>query len=295
MKADVLRADRVGKAQPTHETRSTTMTGDALTSDATMPPWGDLASMVVTGEHYAKAPIIEALVELRVAAEPAPELDLLLTVMEGVEGYGEPETLVTVQGEFQVIADAVQARATGGPVGHRWRSVDGLHAVTAQTGIFAFSRLAPYDRWETFIASVEGMWLRYKAVVEPHTLLGASVRFINRIDVPSDRPVEVKDYLRLSVDVPPSLPQAMLGMYMQVAVPLPQHDRATANIISTLITPPDGFHASLILDIDTHINRPLAIDENFHENVLGILATLRDAKNYVFESCITDATRGLIR
>jgi uncharacterized protein (TIGR04255 family) len=140
------------------------------------------------------------------------------------------------------------------------------------------------------------MWLRFKAVTQPQAVVAASVRFINRIDIPSEHPVEIKDYLRLSVDVPPYLPQAMFGMYRQVAVPLPQHDGAVANIISTLTAPPEGIHSSLILDIATSLNRRLPVaDANFEENVLSVLATLRHAKNYVFESCITDATRGLIR
>lgn len=271
------------------------MTGDALTSDADLPPWGDLASMVITGDHYDKAPIIEALVELRVTGGPATEMDLL-HVMEGVPGYQQPEALVAVQGEFQVIADAVEAKASGGTVGYRWRSEDGKHAVNAQPGAFAFSRLAPYDRWETFIASVEDMWLRFKGVVQPAVVVGATVRFINKIDVPSDKPVEIKDYLRLSVDVPPYLPQALLGMYMQVAVLLPQHEGAVAHIISTLTTPPEGIHSSLILDIATNLDCAIPVnDEHFEDSLLSVLATLRHAKNYVFESCITDATRGLIR
>lgn len=252
--------------------------------------------MVITGEHYERAPIIEALVELRVISDVEVGPDKLLSVMDGVPGYVPAETLVSVQGELQILANEVQARASGTQIGFRWCSEDGKHVVQARPDVFVFSRLAPYDRWESLLIEVEVAWLRYKAVVEPTTVVGASVRFINRIDVPSERPVEIKDYLRLSVDVPPYLPQVMLGMYMQVAVPLPQHEGAVANVISTLAPPQEGMHSALILDINAQVSTMINItDDKFEQQIQHVLATLRNAKNYVFEACITDATRGLIR
>ena len=252
--------------------------------------------MVITGEHYSHAPIIEALVELRVVPDGGTTADDLLKMMSDAEDYGTPESLVEMRGELQVLANEVYASASGAHLGFRWRSTDGKLVVQARPDVFAFSQLAPYDRWECLLEQVEKMWLRYRAVVRPTAVVGASVRFINQINIPSPRPVEVKDYLRLSVDVPPLLPQVMQAMYMQVAVPLPQHDGAVAHVISTLTGPPEGFHSSLILDINAAKAEMIDIDRpDFDDKILSVLSTLRDAKNYVFEACITDATRGLIR
>jgi uncharacterized protein (TIGR04255 family) len=52
---------------------------------------------------------------------------------------------------------------------------------------------------------------------------------------------------------------------------------------------------SLILDLDTY--REVRLDprsDDFDHEVVGQLASLRRAKNFVFESCITDETRRLI-
>jgi uncharacterized protein (TIGR04255 family) len=106
--------------------------------------------------------------------------------------------------------------------------------------------------------------------------------------------VEIKDYLRVSVDVPPYLPQLVSSYFTQVAVPVERFG-CTATITSTLLQPPDQNTTSLLLDVDTWEAANIELTgDNEAEGVKERLAALREAKNYVFESCITDATRGLI-
>ena len=51
----------------------------------------------------------------------------------------------------------------------------------------------------------------------------------------------------------------------------------------------------LLLDIDARSNVLLSTsDPDFDERLLESLTTLRRTKNFVFEACITDATRSLI-
>ena len=109
------------------------------------------------------------------------------------------------------------------------------------------------------------------------------------------RSIEVKDYLRLSVDIPAYLPQTMTSLFLQVDIPLPTQ-QAQAIVTSTLI-PGAAHHPPgwLVLDID--VKAPVAGDtssSDFAEQITTTLNRLRLAKNFVFEACVTDATRGLM-
>jgi uncharacterized protein (TIGR04255 family) len=62
-----------------------------------------------------------------------------------------------------------------------------------------------------------------------------------------------------------------------------------------MVPPPSEEHTSLILDIDAWREVDISFATSVGEERLReALNELHDAKNYVFEACITDATRGLI-
>ena len=83
------------------------------------------------------------------------------------------------------------------------------------------------------------------------------------------------------------------NFFLQVRVPLPRF-RAMVAITSTAMSEEPDI-TSLILDIDTSQEVSLDLQGGAAGTEIGEgLATLRKAKNYVFEACITDATRRLI-
>jgi hypothetical protein len=194
--------------------------------------------------------------------------------------FPDAAQIVFVTSEIQLGPSDVVGQASGQHKGFAFRRKDGQRVVQAQLDRFSFSWLAPYGDWEAFVA-------------RPGEATRLGIRFVNKIDI--DRPsVEIKDYLRTTVDISPYLPQALLGYFMQVDIPLPRHE-AVARVVSTIVSPKDPEGTSLILDIDTW--RDVSVDlttEDTRQSLLGYLGVLRSAKNYVFEACITDATRGVI-
>lgn len=245
-----------------------------------------------TGVHYAHAPILEAIIEIRCALPTNATLDLLATVVDNEE-FPIAEPRVTVTGVFAVRPDGVQQTTSGQQTGHLFRSVDGRHVLQSRLDGFSFARLAPYDTWEAFYAAAERQWFTYRDIAKPLRATRIGVRYINRIDVPSEH-VEVKDYLRTAIDVSPYLPQLMTGYFLQVGIPLPQFD-CLAAVTSTIVEAEGKGGSGLILDIDT--SREVDIDLSDRKAGAEIddwLDTLRQAKNYVFEASITDATRRLI-
>jgi len=268
--------------------------GSVLSGDEWNVGWGDLALLVPVRTHYSKAPIIEAIIELRVELPEDAEVDDLAATMQGDVRFATTEQAVQVAGEFQVREDGVVGNATHHRVGYVFRRDDGQRVVHAHQDRFIYSWLSRYENWDAFVREAEAAWANYVVVARPLRVVGVAVRFVNRLVIPSSS-VEIKDYLRTSVDISPYLPQAIAQLFMQVTIPLVNRE-AVVTLTSALEPTSGEDTTSLILDIDA--KREVRLERSQHdfsEAVTGVLSSLRDAKNFVFEACITDATRGLIR
>jgi len=261
-----------------------------LSDDLPGIDWRELAELVEVGRRYAHAPIVEAVLEIQVRLRDGKSLDDMRNLMDGVQNYGQPDKRYHVHaalGSEENPVDTVTRQA----VGLAFTRTDGLRVVQAHLDRFIFSWLPPYDTWDQFQDEALACWRLYQRVAEPEYTTRLAVRFVNRIDVPQR--FDVMDYVRTGVDVSRYLPQLLNSYFMQIEVPL-QSD-VSARITSALAPSPAG-NASLILDIDafrfSEIQLGLEEAEHTLRKQLGVL---RDAKNYVFESCITDATRELIK
>ena len=253
----------------------------------------ELAMTAPEGEHYQHAPIHEAILEFRVSGVERSRLDALRSVVE-VSGFQEPAADYDVKAEVGFEGDNLVSNAEQTLVGYRAVREDGQRAVRATVNLFSFSWLRPYDRWESFVGEALQLWSGYEEAASPTDITRVSVRFINRINIPRQS-VEIKDYLRTAVDISPYLPQALNGFFLQLDIPLSKSD-ATTRVISTIVQPESPDSTSLILDLDTwrSVDVDLAAD-GAQALISSHLNDLRGLKNYVFEACITDATRGLIR
>jgi uncharacterized protein (TIGR04255 family) len=261
-------------------------------SETSTDLWAELSNLVRSGQHYERAPIVEAILEVRVRPTEGQGVEELDSVVQDPD-FPDVAQLVSVTSEIQMGPSAVVGQASGEHIGFAFRRKDGQRVVQAQLDKFSFSWLAPYENWEAFVDEAMGHWDRYCQVAKPGVATRLGIRFVNKIDI--DRAsVEIKDYLRTTVDISPYLPQALLGYFMQVDIPLPRHE-AVARVVSTLVSPKDPEGTSLILDIDTWRDVTLDLTTgDVRDSLLGYLDVLRSAKNYVFEACITDATRGVI-
>lgn len=245
------------------------------------------------GSHYSIPPIVEAIIELRCELPRSTSLEML----EGAADRATFPTMnrhVEVSGTVNFTSDMVEGETNLQQTGVIFQQANGLRYVQARLDRFAYHALAPYDRWESFSREAWQCWNQYHNVLRPRTVTRFGVRFVNKIRIPSAR-VEIKDYLRTAIDVSPYLPQLIAGYFLQIAVPLPRF-RATATVTSTIEPSESDSETVLILDIDTWQATDLDLGlASSHEEIQQGLDNLRLAKNYVFEACITDATRGLIR
>ncbi|MAY95814.1 TIGR04255 family protein [uncultured Nocardioides sp.] len=240
------------------------------------------------GRRYGRAPIAEAIIEFRVARPRDLGVEQLVDVGGAEFATGKP--MYRVNGQTVIEDDATEPVSTVSTeqIGLSFEREDSQRLILATLDSFAFIWRGQYDHWDTFVAEVEQAWLRYRGAVRVSMIEGIGVRFVNHIAVPQPA-IEVQDYLRTTIHLAPQLPQTMTNMFMQATIPF---DEEGCEVTITSGPLPGQV---LLLDIDARSNVLLSTsDPDFDERLLESLTTLRRTKNFVFEACITDATRSLI-
>jgi uncharacterized protein (TIGR04255 family) len=242
--------------------------------------------------HYNKAPITEALIDIRAELSPAVKFEDLDGFRKQVAGdYPREETRNLGQGILQ-FGPSVQASAQQKPWGLMFRNDSNTQVVQARLDGFTFSRLEPYEDFEHLRDEARRLWDIYRKLVQPTRVLRIAVRYINQLNLPGTR-VEPQDYLKtfphLSEDVPNELRD--FGPFL-MSLQVPQPDLKGLLIINEAGTPPKKPDTvSIIVDLDLSINNPEIESE---EHMWTLFQKLRERKNLYFEACITDKTRELI-
>lgn len=241
-----------------------------------------------SSKYYSRAPITEALIDIRAELPDGVTLATLIDVHSSIKAdYPMLENFLIVQGQM-VAGASVGATASQTQVGYIFSSSDQKQIFQARLDGVTFSRLAPYDRWETFRSEAQRLWSIYQSATKPKRLSRLGLRYINRLDLPF--PFEdLKDYLRTVPEVSPDLPQGLSGYFMQLQIP--QEDLSSMLILNqALIPPPTPNVVSVLLDID--IGREIELPDT--EAAWDVLEQLHTRTDQVFEACITDRTRELI-
>ena len=244
-------------------------------------------------KYYSKAPITEALIDLRIVPLDESNLISLRSLQDNLaEDYTLSEEINLAQGQFQQTGSTVTATATQSPLGYRFINSDKTQVFQACLDGFTLSHLEPYKNWDTLRNEAKRLWELYSQAVHPQSVERSSVRYINRLDLPLDasHTLDFKDYLRTVPEVSDGMIQGLNGFFMQIQIP--QTDLGAILLLNEGIIPTsqEGY-VSVLLDID------LSYDANFTSdaNIWNTLDNLRLRKNEIFEACITDKLRELLR
>jgi uncharacterized protein (TIGR04255 family) len=241
-----------------------------------------------SARRYAKAPITEAIIDLRVKQAPGVTVrDLLRCHANEEKNYPGRRELNLNVGHFEV-GPRVTASATAQHLGFIFTSEDEKQVYQARLDGFAMSRLAPYESWEPFRDEARRLWNVYRQAMKPARVERIAVRYINRLDIPGPR-VELKDYLRTSPEIAPGLPQSLDGFFMQLQLPVEDiHGRLLVN--ETIIESAKPGIVAVVLDIDLFRTEDLPQEE---AGIWQLFEAFRQRKDEFFEACITDKAREL--
>jgi len=239
---------------------------------------------------YAKAPITEAIIDLRVMPYPNLELDTLKQLCEDtIAEYPRVDPTIEVAGTIQIQPGvSASASAQQEQTGYRSISSDGKLVCQRQLQGFTFSRLAPYESWGPFRDIARSLWSVYRDATRPRRVTRLAIRYVNRINVPKAS-AELKDYFRTLPEISSDLPQTIDGFFMQVQLPL---DDIEASVIlnHTIVPPTERNVISVILDVDLFCEDTVPNDDG---GIWDYFETLHTRKNEIFEACITEKTREL--
>ena len=96
----------------------------------------------------------------------------------------------------------------GGVFGFRFFSEDGRYILQMGKYGFTFSRIHPYETWDSFFGEASRTWRLYANRVQPEDVSRIGIRYINRIFMPIPKEREdLQKYLTTCPVLPPRVPQ----------------------------------------------------------------------------------------
>lgn len=232
--------------------------------------------------HLSKAPIVEAVLDLRVASSAEwDESSLQNQLKERLPDYPKHDTVQETEVQLSpktgtnIIKDLVY-------VGLKCQSEDSFYVVQFNKDSFVFSRLKPYENWDRFSQEALRLWEIYCELLKPIEIGRIGLRFINRLAVGKGRKIELADYYKR----PPLLIEGLdwsLSGYLHREVLQVPGTLYSVNVIKT--TQNTKKDIGLLLDIDVFMNNHLNFDEL---QISEHMNKMRWVKNKVFFSSLTE-------
>lgn len=231
------------------------------------------------------APIVEAVIDIKVAYSDEVSSETLLSVGERIKSdYPRSETqrrapiLVEKNNNVDIIK-----RTETQVYGYRFWSEDKKQVVYCTKDGFAFSRLAPYKDWENFKKQAIELWEIFQQQIGSFDIVRLAVRNINRIVV--DTPMIELGNIFTAPPVPPlKITNKIDNFLSRLTIHKPESE---IKAMITKATAKDFIPAkpAFILDIDTFYNKR---DQKVKEDqAWEIIEDLRNFKNDIFFTSIT--------
>ena len=238
-------------------------------------------------ENLPRAPIVEAVIEIRARATKALEETSLRAAIEPkLAGYVFFDSLREFHSEVKLEGGKppVQKVSDAGWKGVRFRSSDEKHIAQFNRDGFVFSRLEPYLTWEELESEGKRLWNIYKDFAQPVEIQRLGLRFINRIKLPPGE-LLFEDYIQPAPSSPHGLELPFHGFMHKDTLGVPGHPYAI-NVIRTIQQLNSGVDGgvALILDIDVFTTQGFDLENTVLQRRL---LEMRWLKNKVFFGSIT--------
>ncbi|MEO8138476.1 MAG: TIGR04255 family protein [Gemmatimonadota bacterium] len=236
--------------------------------------------------HLARAPIVEAIFDVRTVLPPGSDPLTLRRLGEGQrDRYPVLEERHGLRTFFELGPGQAPRSGTQelGLEGVVLKTSDGLTQAQFRRDGFTLNRLRPYTAWETLLPEVERLWLIYLEGTTPDVVSRVAVRYINRLTLPFPLD-DFRRYLTSPPGVPESVPQAVSAFLTRVTVVDPAHELA-AHIVQALEPSASETAVEVILDIDAFGQRERGFAP---EAILSTFEQLRELKNAIFFGSITE-------
>lgn len=240
--------------------------------------------MTETHPHLPNAPIVEALIDIRVRLEDDFDVMRLREVHEKIsDDYPVVEEQRLVEGRIQFGEAGLVTTAQGRSLrGFRVKGDEGRNIAQFRIDGFTFSRLAPYRTWKWLFEEGWRLWELYRETAHPLGVNRLATRFINRLNIPNESRLE--HFFTAPPNVPDGVPDQLEAFLSRYALAPVDGIRSSVTLASEAKAPgPDV--APIILDIDCYVQEDLAVDAD--EEMHARFTDLRDMKNRIFFKSLT--------
>lgn len=239
--------------------------------------------------HYARPPITEAVLELRFD-DPLSGRD-----MERIrDRFKSMYPVIEQMQEIDVVFDASKVEPKVRAAGFKMSDKDAVDILMLKSISIGTIRLAPYENWERLSGRAKENWELFTKVVGRKKVNRIGSRFINRIDIPDEmlKARKLSELFRTGIRIAPEIGGGLDNFAFNINT-VHNATGAKLTIQSIIVRPPPLLeHTSVVLDTDAswEADIPLRVDEMWAKADI-----LRNAKNDVFESSITDQLRELFQ
>jgi uncharacterized protein (TIGR04255 family) len=241
------------------------------------------------------APVTEAVLEIRGRAETEWEEERVTAFLkEQLPGFPKQDSQRSLRAEMR-FGPGVLPKPSAQDLG--WsgvttRSQDQRQVVCFQKDGFAFSQLAPYPGWQSFLEGALALWKVHQAVAAPSEFARIGLRYINRIDL-SGPMINLEDYLVAAPKEPEGLVLPFSGFLHRDTLTVPGHDYGVQ--ITRTIQPSgesDPPKLGLIIDIDVFSTKPWV---GSTDDLVQRLKEMRWLKNKAFFGSLTPQAKALLQ
>lgn len=197
--------------------------------------------------HLENAPIVEALIEIKLAEPLQQEVLGSLRDCAAVlaELYPIREDLMLQQFQWQL---GVPGQIPSSPVQMGFLCKDGVNhrVVHLKLDGFGLSELKPYSYWKEFFPEAHRIWNEYRQAVGGAPTGSWSIRYINQISWPEGDRME--DYLCVHPNVPDDLPKPMTNCFMRLQSPITEPSEGSFTQQIFQVMSPEAGKVSFIVD-----------------------------------------------
>jgi uncharacterized protein (TIGR04255 family) len=239
---------------------------------------------MVAPRHLEKAPITEALVDIRVKLRPNADLSTLeSTYALFAREYPEKRERIRAESKFDLKTRKFETASDVD--GYLCTSSDKKRVVQVRLDGFTFSRLKPYVTWEDLHNEADRLWQLYVRQASPELVTRVALRYINRLEIPLPMR-DFGDYLTAPPVIPENLPQGLISFLTRNVIRVPSWD-FTAIISQSLEPVGASSVAPVLLDID--ISRQVQYNVSTKE-IWETIDQMHEFKNKIFFESITEKT-----
>ena len=242
--------------------------------------------------HYDHAPIVEAIIDFRLVRPDGFSRDAILPFAESLKDRF-PKV-----GDIAMVQMGFHGREQGGSeftsqqdkIGLRLENGNGSRVLQLQPVVFTYSHLPPYSDWATFRNEARPLWLSYAEMTQGEQITRLAVRVINKLLLPVSI-TELPRYSKLLACLPAGIPSSPEGFFTQMQLDGNAWASNSRILVNAGAMPQADGKVELLLDFDIFVNSTY---ESTSPEIWEILDKLSNAKDDLFEGCITDDTRELI-